>query len=108
MKLLKPNIKGNTGKEQASLAHLKRFIRSLQFEDLKTFPRFCTGADVLCVDEIEIDFTDLTGIKRRVIAHTCGRPLTEVPYTYSNEDYGEFKEELLNVLKCGYWNMDIV
>ena len=60
LKLLKPNIKGNSGREQASLGHLKKFIRSLQFEDLKTFLRFSTGADVVCVEEIEVDFTNLT------------------------------------------------
>ena len=77
----------------------------LRHEDIKTFLRFCTGADVLCIKQIKVSFSKLDGIERRLDAHTWG-PLLEVPTTY--EDFGQFKGELHKILQSGYWNMNIV
>ena len=77
----------------------------LRHEDIKTFLRFCTGADVLFVKQIKVSFSKLDGIERRLVAHTWG-PLLEVPTTY--EDFGQFKGELHKILQSGHWNMNIV
>ncbi len=83
---------------------VKKFARGLRDEDLLKFMRFATGADTMCVKHIAIVFNQLRDKERRVIAHTCG-PTLEVPVTY--ESYVVFKEEFLNILRSGYWNMDI-
>ena len=101
--LLSANPK--TSAESASLGYLQKYIRMLRNEEIKTFLRFCTGADVLCVKQIKVSFSKLDGIERRLAAHTCG-PLLEVPTTY--EYFGQFKGELHKTLQSGYWNMDIV
>ena len=91
--------------ESTSLGYLQKYMRMLRHEDIKTFLRFCTGADVLCVKQIKVSFSKLDGIERRLVAHTCW-PLMEVPTTY--EYFGQFKGELHKTLQSGYWNMDIV
>ena len=100
-------LSGNpkTSAESTSLGYLQKYIRMLRNEDIKTFLRFCTGADVLYVKQIKVSFSKLDGIERRLVAHTCW-PLLEVPITY--EDFGQFKGELHKTLQSGYWNMDIV
>ena len=74
----------------------------LRHEDIKTFLKFCTGKDVLCVKQIKMSFSKLDGIERRLIAHTCGS-LLEVPTTY--EDFGNSKENSLKASKLvtGTW-----
>ena len=101
--LLSGNPKASA--ESTSLACLQKYIRMLRHEDIKTFLRFCTGADELCVKQIKVSFSKLDRIERRFVAHTC-EPLLEVPTTY--EDFGQFKGELHKTLQSGYWNMDIV
>lgn len=100
-KILSADIKNEN--ERESMAHLRKSIRSMSNEDLMKFLRFTTGADVLCVDKIDVTFSSLTGLQRRIIAHTCG-PVLEVPSTY--ECFAEFKGELLNLIQSGYWSMD--
>ena len=99
--LFKKNDMSDNARE--SFDYLKRFIRALRQEDLTKFLRYCTGADIICVNEIKLLFTNSRGLERRFVAHTCG-PTLEVPTTY--ECYAEFKEEFLNIIKSGYWNMD--
>ena len=77
----------------------------LRHKYIKTFSRFCTGADVLCVKQIKVSFSKLDGIERRLVAHTCG-PLLEVPTTYN--DFEQLKGELHKTLQNGYCSMDIV
>ena len=74
--LLSANPK--TSAESTSLGHLQKYIHMLRHEDIKTFLRFCTGADVLCVKQIKVSFSKLYGI-----AHTCG-PLLKVPTNYED------------------------
>ena len=101
--LLSANPK--TSAESTSLGYLHKCIRMLRHEDIKTYLRFCTGADVLCVKQFKVSFSKLDGIERRLVVHTCGL-LLEVPTTY--EDFGQFKGELHKTLQGSYWNMDIV
>ncbi len=92
-----------TEQEREVFGYLKKFVRSLKSEDVMKFMRFATGADTICVKSIDIIFNKLTGYERRVIAHTCG-PTLELPVSY--DSFAQFKEEFLNELKSGYWNMD--
>lgn len=91
--------------EEATVSHLKRFIRNLSKEELCSFLRFCTGCDLMYQDEIKIHFSNLSGLGRRPIGHTCSCTL-ELPTTYEN--FPDFRNEFVSVLKSGVWVMDIV
>lgn len=83
--LLKPNEKQPS--HSKTMQFLKLFIRSLDKDKLHKFLRFSTGADVICVSHIDVEFTDVRGLQRCPVAHTCG-PLLQIPCTYST--YSEF------------------
>lgn len=53
---------------------------------------FTTGADV-----IDVEFTDLRGLRRYPVAHTCG-PLLKIPCAYST--YSEFLKRVCECLRC--------
>ena len=91
--------------EQETLKYLKRFVRGLELAQLKSFLMFVTGADVVCVESIQVEFTKLEGLERRPIAHTCGCVL-ELPSTY--DLYTEFRAEFSNVLAKEKWQNDIM
>ena len=90
--------------ERSALDFLKRFIRGMDLAQLKSFLMFVTGADVLCVTAIHVEFTQLDGLARRPIAHTCGGVL-ELPSTYQR--YTELRAEFSNVLAKEKWQNDI-
>ncbi len=92
--------------ERESLAHLKRFVKSLEGHTLAKFLHFCTGSDIITCESITITFSTLSGLERRQIARTCA-PLIEIPSTY--ESYLALAEEFLNIIR-GYqsWSFDIV
>ncbi|RMX38959.1 hypothetical protein pdam_00022502 [Pocillopora damicornis] len=56
---------------RAATEFLKCFVRVMDKAQLKSFLRYVTGADVICVPY---------GFARRPIAHTCGSVL-ELPFT---------------------------
>ncbi len=86
------------------LSYLKRYIRGLDDEKLVKFLRFCTGATIICIDMIRVDFTNLDGFERRPIAHICGAIL-ELPASYNS--FPEFREEMNNILTSEFWDIDI-
>ena len=86
------------------LSYLKRYIRGLEDDKLAKFLRFCTGATIICIEKIVVDFTNLDGLERRPVAHICGATL-ELPTTYSS--FPEFREEMNNILSCEFWDIDI-
>ena len=94
-----------TNAERSALGYLKRFIRGLDIAQLKSFVMFVTGADVLCVPTIHVDFTKLDGLERRPIAHMCGCVL-QLPCSYNS--YTELRTEFTNVLAKGKWQNDIL
>lgn len=91
--------------ENEAFSNLKRFIRSLDDQKLSAFLSFTTATDVILTSKIDVTFTNLEGLQRRPVAHTCGCTL-EVPSTYAN--FCEFREEFSNVLNVGTWQIDIV
>ena len=90
--------------ESQVFEYLRRFVRGLDDRSLKRFLRFVTGADVLCVPTITVDFCDIRGLQRRPVAHTCGAVL-ELPKSYSS--YPEFRNEFQNVLDGDCFVIDI-
>ncbi|XP_059191657.1 uncharacterized protein LOC131973627 [Centropristis striata] len=88
-----------------TMQFLKLFIRSLDKDKLHTFLRFTTGSDVICVSHIDVEFTDVRGLQRCPVVHTCG-PLLQIPCTYST--YSEFRREFVSVLEANYLKMDLL
>ena len=76
--------------ERAVVDFLKRFVRAMDQAQLNSFLRYVTGADVLCVPHISVQFSTLDGLARQPIAHTCGSVL-ELPSTY--DTFPELREE---------------
>ena len=100
--LLRANPTSNS--ERYVLSFLKRYIRGLDDEKLTLFLRYCTGATMVCVDSINVSFTDLDGAARRPVAHTCGSAL-ELPSTY--QSFPQFQQEMNNIFNSQYWDIDI-
>ena len=98
--LLSANPK--TSAESTSFDYLQKYIRILRHEDIKTFLRFCTGADMLCAKQIKVSLSKLDGIKRRLIAHTCGPLLKVLQLTRTS---GNSKENSIKPFKVvtGTW-----
>lgn len=92
--------------ERNIFEHLKRFVKSLEGNVL-AFLQFTTGASVLLQGtQIEVSFTQLDGLSRRPIAHTCG-PLLEIPSTY--QCYNELVEEFSAILQeKSAWSFNII
>ncbi len=68
--LLKPNEKQPS--HSKTMQFLKLFIRSLDKDKLHKFMRFSTGADVICVSHIDVEFvtlkfSEVTSIKRKTV-----------------------------------------
>ena len=70
-----------TKEESQALTYLTRFVRGRNEMQLKTLIRFLTGADVICVSHIEIQFVVRHGAARAPTVHTCG-PTLQLPSTY--------------------------
>ena len=87
---------------RGAIEFLKRFVRRIDTGQLKSFLRYVTGADVICVPCISVQFSTLHGLARRPIAHTCGSVL-ELPSTY--DTFPELREEFNNILAKAKWKM---
>ena len=83
------------GAEQSSFEHFKRFVKSLNGNDLGSLLQFLTGSNIIICDTITVSFTKLDGTARRPIVHTCG-PTLELPSTY--QYCGELAEEFTALL----------
>ena len=94
------------GAEQSSLEYFKRFIKSLNGNDLGSLLQFLLGSNIIICDTITITFTKLYGTARRPIVLTCG-PTLELPSTYRY--YNELAEEFTAVLNDKEsWSFDII
>ncbi|KAF6729949.1 hypothetical protein FQA47_008711 [Oryzias melastigma] len=102
---IKPASDSLDPQQQSALNHLLRYVRSADQIKLEKFLRFCTGSTVLCKEKIEVTFNRLSGLSRRLVAHTCGAVL-ELPCTYRS--YPEFRAELDNILSGDCYTMDIL
>lgn len=86
--------------------HLVRYIKSLG-GNVTAFLQFTTGSDIILEGQkLKVSFTELNGLQRRPVAHTCG-PLLEIPSTY--QFYNELVEEFSSILReKSAWSFDIV
>ena len=90
--------------QQTTANHLKRFVRSLNKQQLEAFIRFCTGSNILS-EEIKVEFNKMDGFGRRPSAQTCGCVL-KIPTTY--DSFTEMREEFKNILTSNVWEMGYV
>lgn len=95
----------STSAERQALGFLCQYIQELDEVGLRKLLRFVTGSDIICVNRIYITFTNLDGLARRPVAHTCGSVM-ELPRTY--QSYPELREEMENVLTSNYFSMDFL
>ncbi|MGH0160924.1 UNVERIFIED_CONTAM: hypothetical protein FKN15_045892 [Acipenser sinensis] len=94
LKLLQASL--STKEEDQSLKYLQQHIRGLDDASLRKMLRFMTGSDVICVEQLKIEFSSLEGWQGGLLhTHTCG-PLLELPSTY--QAYPEFRGEMENLL----------
>jgi hypothetical protein len=95
-----------TESQRTAFDHLKRYIKSLG-GNVSAFLQFTTGSDIIINGQkLKVTFTELTGLQRRPIAHTCA-PLLELPSTY--QYYNELVEEFSSLLReKSAWSFDIV
>ena len=94
------------GAEQNSLEHFKRFVKSLNGNDLGGLLQFLTGSNIILSETVPVTFTALGGKSRRPIVHTCG-PSLELPSTY--QCYNELGEEFTAILNAkDSWSFNII
>ena len=94
------------GAEQNSLEHFKRFVKSLNGNDLGGLLQFLTGSNIILCETVTVTFTTLEGKSRRPIVHTCG-PSLELPSTY--QCYNELAEEFTAILNAkDSWSFNII
>lgn len=80
LKMIEALPKGNS--EATSLRYLQQYIRGQNSVSLKKLLRFLTGSEAITVEKIEVTFTQLEGLSRRPIAHTCGPLLEYTQYLF--------------------------
>ena len=92
--------------EQNSLEHFKRFVKSLNGNDLGGLLQFLTGSNIILCETVPVTFTTLEGKSRQPIVHTCG-PSLELPSTY--QCYNELAEEFTAILNAkDSWSFNII
>ena len=85
--------------------YLTAYLRNTDVQQLCLFLRFCTGSDLFLGKNIIVEFTQIQGLQRRPVAHTCGCVL-ELSVHYDN--YPDFSSEMNKVLSSNVWVMDII
>lgn len=102
VKLLQADVQSEV--QRKTFGFLKQFIRGLHYNELQKFLRFVTGSPVICVEAIQVTFSDISGWDRAIVARTCGAVL-EVPCSYSS--YGDMRNEFAAVLggNCFKFNL---
>ena len=88
---------------RAATEFLKRFVRGMDEAQLKSFLRYVTGADVICVPCISVQFSTLDGFARRSIAHWHLWVWSGAPV--HNDTSLELREEFNNILAKTKWQM---
>ena len=82
--------------ERECFSFLTKYVKTLGKRELKKFLTLATGANVICVEKIDVMFNIRDGFGRTPIFRTCG-PLLELPSTYQH--HGDLFEEIENIMK---------
>ena len=78
---------------------LTKYMKTLGKRELKKFPTLATGANVICVEKIDVMFHIQDGFRSTPVFRTCG-PLLELPLTYQH--HSNLFEEIENIMKCDF------
>ena len=72
-----------TAVQNSAARNLKRYVGECDDPTLRSFLRFCTGADVLFGQRIKVEFIQTSDFQCRTQGHTCGCQLM-LPINYQN------------------------
>lgn len=92
-----------TANESKCFTFLKKYIKECEKKELQMLLRFCTGADIITKNFINVRFNTSSGFLRTPKAQTCTCSL-ELPDSYDN--YVDFKSEMNGLLTSNVWIMD--
>lgn len=95
LKLLEPQ-ELSCEQEDRCFSYLKQYVKALDHNLLLQFLRHVTGADMICVNKIEVHFNNRYGINRIPIVRTC-TPMIELSTKYSS--YPDLRTEFNELLK---------
>ena len=96
-----PNM---NAQQDTILDYLRRYIFSLDREELSKFLRFVTGSSTIVTSRITLSFCSSDGLQRIARAYTCTGGLV-VSTKYNT--YFEFKQEFNSILQnSDIWFMD--
>lgn len=106
VELLEPSeeYKPLTQRRDRVFEFLRRYVRSLSKEKVPNFLQFVTGTSLALVPHITVAFTDLSGIQRRPIAHTCK---CRVDVSTEDESFAAFCKEFDTIItkeECFQYN----
>ena len=76
--------------ERECFFFLTKYVKTLGKRELKKFLTLATGANVICVEKIDVMFNKQDGFGKTQVFRTCG-PLLELPSTYQH--HGDLFEE---------------
>ncbi|KAM3615430.1 uncharacterized protein V6R79_002190 [Siganus canaliculatus] len=94
--------------EKQSLRFLQQYVRGLDHTGLRRMLRFITGADVICIDQVQVLFkhTPAHGPSRRPVARAFG-PFLELPCSYTS--YPQLRTDMDRVLaEQSYFRFNVV
>jgi len=96
-KLFQPQETGLV--QDKCLGYLKKFVKGPDGPALKRFLRHVTGADMICVDKIEVHYNNRRGIGRVPVVRTF-TPMIELSMSYAS--YTELRAEFINLLAVNH------
>ncbi|OWF55213.1 uncharacterized protein LOC110462793 isoform X2 [Mizuhopecten yessoensis] len=101
---LRPDESELNSRTETVYEYFTDLIADLSQDDLEILLQFITGQACVPRRNITVNFSDLSGMERRPIAHTCSFSI-ELPDTY--ESYEEFEAEFRIFLKSDIIRFDI-
>ena len=88
-----------TDTERECFSFFTKYVKTSWKRELKKFLMLATGANVICVEKIDVMFNIRDRFGRTLVFHTCG-PLLELPLTYQH--HGDLFEEIETIMKCDF------
>ncbi|XP_071175740.1 uncharacterized protein [Mytilus edulis] len=82
----------------------QEFIEKLGDEDLQLLLQLITGQSCVPKRTIQVEFSELGGVQRRPVFHTCSY-MVELPDTYTN--YKDFEQEMNNIMHSNVLQFDM-
>lgn len=94
---LQPSVAfGNLTRRQRKVYEFfQEFIEKLSHDDLQLLLQLTTGHSCVPKTTIKVEFSELGGVQRRPIFHTCSY-MVELPDSYRN--YKDFEQEMTTIM----------